>query len=258
MRDCGRRTRRGKGEAGPGLGVFSDGGYVTTKLRGGVDLRIVFEGNDEHGHIYVGGNDGLKRRAQKAVQLANDEYTLVIMVWFTRQVEEMVQRRNRMFVVHAVNVNGFKLGYRKILFVYDTLLSKPYKGTLLAACMLDADDHLFNFAYDIVCGEKIEEWVWFLEMVAECLGGSCKRKKSQAPAVINAGHKISEVLKTQRGWTYEAHLLNDCRWPSMFTQWKRHVDPNKPCFQTGKPITSSETGTLIVIHCLNVPEEATK
>ena len=74
-----------------------------------------------------------------------------------------------MFVVHAANVNDFKIGCRKIQFMYDTHLSKPYKGTLLAACMLDADNHLFNFAYDIVCGEKIEEWVWFLEMVAQCL-----------------------------------------------------------------------------------------
>ena len=31
-----------------------------------MDVRIVFEENDEHGYLYVGGNDGLKRRAQKA------------------------------------------------------------------------------------------------------------------------------------------------------------------------------------------------
>ena len=28
-------------------------------------MRIVFEGDDEHRYLYVGGNDGLKRRAQK-------------------------------------------------------------------------------------------------------------------------------------------------------------------------------------------------
>ena len=99
-------------------------------------------------------------------------------VWFVRQVEEMVRRRNRMFVVHAANVNDFKIGCRKIQFMYDTHLSKPYKGTLLAACMLDADNQLSNFTYGIVCGEKIEEWVWFLQMVAECLRGSYKRKES--------------------------------------------------------------------------------
>ena len=28
-------------------------------------MRIVFKGNDEHGYLYVGRNDGLKRRTQK-------------------------------------------------------------------------------------------------------------------------------------------------------------------------------------------------
>ncbi|KAJ8443227.1 hypothetical protein Cgig2_017220 [Carnegiea gigantea] len=36
------------------------------ELRGGVDVRIVFKGNDEHGYLYVGGNHVLKRQAQKA------------------------------------------------------------------------------------------------------------------------------------------------------------------------------------------------
>jgi len=48
--------------------------------------------------------------------------------------------------------------------------SGPYKGTLLVACALDEDNHL-NFAYGIICGEVIEEWVWFLQTVMECLGG---------------------------------------------------------------------------------------
>jgi len=77
----------------------------------------------------------------------------------------------RMFIAYAANVNGFKLGCRKILFMDGCHLSRPYKGTLLAACGLDADNHLFNFAYGIVCGEVIEKWVWFLQTVMECLGG---------------------------------------------------------------------------------------
>ena len=77
-------------------------------------------------------------------------------------------------MAYPANVNGFKLGYRLVLFVDRTHLSGPYQGTMLAACALDADNHLFNFAYAIVCGEKIEEWVWFLEMVAQCLGGQSR------------------------------------------------------------------------------------
>lgn len=61
-------------------------------------------------------------------------------------------RLYRMFVAYAANVNGFKLGCRCMLFVDGTHLSGPYKGTVLEACALDADNHLFNFAYAIVSG----------------------------------------------------------------------------------------------------------
>lgn len=62
-----------------------------------------------------------------------------------------------MFVVYATYVNGFKLGCKMILFVYGTYLSKLYKGVMLVACALDANNNLFNFAYAIVVTEKIEE-----------------------------------------------------------------------------------------------------
>jgi len=35
-------------------------------VAGDVDVRMVFKGNNEHGYFYMSGNDGLKRRAQKA------------------------------------------------------------------------------------------------------------------------------------------------------------------------------------------------
>jgi len=72
----------------------------------------------------------------------------------------------RMFVAYAANINGFKLGCRIMLFVDGCHLSGPYKGTLLAACALDADNHLFNFAYGIVSCKSVEDWVWFLQCVA--------------------------------------------------------------------------------------------
>jgi len=83
----------------------------------------------------------------------------------------MVAKFYRMFIAYAANVNDFKLRCRMILFMDDTHLCGPYKGTFLAACSLDGDNHLFNFAYDIVCGDKIEEWMWFLEMATEYLEG---------------------------------------------------------------------------------------
>jgi len=53
-----------------------------------------------------------------------------------------------------------------MLFVDGCHLSGSYKGTLLAVCALDADNHLFNFAYAIVSCESVEDWVWLLENVA--------------------------------------------------------------------------------------------
>ena len=76
-----------------------------------------------------------------------------------------------MFVTYAANINGFKLRCRMMLFIDGCHLSGPYKETLLAACALDTDNHLFNFAYAIVSCESIEDWVWFLQCVAKCLGG---------------------------------------------------------------------------------------
>ena len=69
---------------------------------------------------------------------------------------------HRMFVTYAANINGFKLTYRKILFVDGCHLSGSYKGTVLAACVHNADNHLFNFAYSIVSSESVEDWMWFL------------------------------------------------------------------------------------------------
>ena len=40
---------------------------MLTVVEGDVDVRMSFKGgNDEHGYLYVGGNDRPKRRAQKA------------------------------------------------------------------------------------------------------------------------------------------------------------------------------------------------
>jgi len=57
------------------------------------------------------------------------------------------------------NINGFKLGYRIMRFVNGCHLGRLYKGIMLAACALDADNYLFNFAYAIMSSESTEDWV---------------------------------------------------------------------------------------------------
>ena len=80
-------------------------------------------------------------------------------------------RFKRMFVGLGASLKGFVMGCRKMLFLNGTHLSGPYKGTMLAAVALDADDHLFDVAYAIVGGETNEDWLWFLTTLHECLGG---------------------------------------------------------------------------------------
>jgi len=76
-----------------------------------------------------------------------------------------------LFIACGAPLNGFILGCRKILFVDGTHLSGSYEGTLLSAVALDADDHLFDVAYAIVAAENNDEWLWFLTVLRECLGG---------------------------------------------------------------------------------------
>jgi len=78
---------------------------------------------------------------------------------------------HKIFMEYGTNINRFKLGCRMILFVDGFHLNGPYKGTTLAACALDANNHFLNFTYAIVSSETVEDWVQFLQSVAECLGG---------------------------------------------------------------------------------------
>ena len=80
-------------------------------------------------------------------------------------------RFKRMFVAYGACLNGFILGCRKVLFVDASHLSGPYEGTLLGAVALDADNHLFDVAYAIVASENNDDWLWFLSVLRECLGG---------------------------------------------------------------------------------------
>jgi len=58
-----------------------------------------------------------------------------------------------------------------MLSVDGTYLSGLYQGTLMAVITLDALNYLFDIAYTIVLEETKEEWLWFLNMLQECLGG---------------------------------------------------------------------------------------
>jgi len=58
-------------------------------------------------------------------------------------------RFKRMFVALGASLNSFIMGSRNILFVDGAHLSGMYKGLLLGAVGLDADNHLSDVAYAI-------------------------------------------------------------------------------------------------------------
>jgi len=91
-------------------------------------------------------------------------------------------RFKRMSIAYSVCLNGFILGCQKMLFVDASHLNGPYKGTLLGAIALDADDHLFDVTSAIVSGENNENWYWFLSVLHENLGG-------MKPVIISDRHK---------------------------------------------------------------------
>ena len=58
------------------------------ELEGDGDVRMFLKGTDKHGYLYVGDSDGLKRRAQKAMQSSDHG---VICGRSGRDREDMVQ-----------------------------------------------------------------------------------------------------------------------------------------------------------------------
>ena len=53
-------------------------------VEGDVDMRMFFKGNEEHGYLYVGGED------IRPVQHVKDVRSVAIIVWQARLVGEMV------------------------------------------------------------------------------------------------------------------------------------------------------------------------
>jgi transposase-like protein len=67
-------------------------------------------------------------------------------------------------------VTGFT-HYRPIISVDDTLLIGKYKGTLMVAIDITAENHLLSLAFALLEGENNDNWLWFLTLVKkEVLG----------------------------------------------------------------------------------------
>jgi len=80
-------------------------------------------------------------------------------------------RFKHMFVAFSASLNGFIFKCNKMLFVDGTHLSGPYEETMLGTVALDADNHMFDVEYAVVGRETNDNWLWFLTMLHDCLGG---------------------------------------------------------------------------------------
>ncbi|XP_054778405.1 uncharacterized protein LOC129286470 [Prosopis cineraria] len=75
-----------------------------------------------------------------------------------------------LFIAYSCSIKGFLLGVRPILYVDECFLSGPYRGTLLATSIYNADNELFSLAFAIVGSETHNDWTWFLQNIKDILG----------------------------------------------------------------------------------------
>ncbi|XP_050106772.1 uncharacterized protein LOC126586117 isoform X1 [Malus sylvestris] len=76
----------------------------------------------------------------------------------------------RLYVCLDACKKGFKAGCRPMIGVDGCHLKGPYKGQLLAAIGIDANDNMFPIAYAAVEIENKETWSWFLQLLIDDLG----------------------------------------------------------------------------------------
>lgn len=110
---------------------------------------------------------------------------------------------------------------RSVISVDGTFLKNKYLGTLLMACWLDANNHIFPLAFGIVGSETDESWEWFFQklksaiLYREDLVFVSDRKSSIPKAVLKV------FLGAKHGVCIQ-HLLGNLR-----TQFKH---PSVPMF----------------------------
>jgi len=83
-------------------------------------------------------------------------------------------------------------------------LSGPYEGTILSAITLDADDYLFDVAH-AVSVENVDEWLWFLTVLRECLSGM------QPVIMSDRNQRLLSVVPRVFGIDYHSYCLQHVR-----------------------------------------------
>lgn len=76
----------------------------------------------------------------------------------------------RIYICLGACKNGFKNGCRQLVGLDGCHLKGVFKGQLLSAVGMDANNQTWVIAYAIVELENKDSWVWFLELLAADLG----------------------------------------------------------------------------------------
>ena len=75
----------------------------------------------------------------------------------------------RIFTSFGAMITGFTRGYRPFIGVDGCFLKGPYKGVLLTAMGLDANNGYFPLAYGVVEKENKDNWGYFFKALRVCL-----------------------------------------------------------------------------------------
>jgi len=91
---------------------------------------------------------------------------------YIAQCPESAQIFKRVFISFITMMTGFNKGCISLVGVDDYFLEGPYKGVLLTAMALNANNGYFPRAYGVVKKEKSNNWTYIFRALKLCLQGA--------------------------------------------------------------------------------------
>ncbi|GJW88673.1 mutator type transposase [Tanacetum coccineum] len=81
-------------------------------------------------------------------------------------VDSQTRQFKRVYICLGALKNGFKIGGRDLLGLYECFLSGLFPGQILTVVGVDPNNGTYPLVYDVVEAETKDSWTWFLK----CLG----------------------------------------------------------------------------------------
>ncbi|GMI85406.1 hypothetical protein HRI_002209900 [Hibiscus trionum] len=127
------------------------------------------------------------------------------------------RRFERLYICLQAMKDGFKAGCRPIIGLDGCHLKGYYKGHLLAAVGIDADDSIYPIAFAVVESENESSWGWFLELLAIDL----EIENSSSFTFMSDKHKglmnvVPELFSYSAHRTCVRHLYSNAKTSGVF------------------------------------------